>query len=68
MRDLQLRRLHRTGVGFPFAFQSPALAPSVSGSGDAGMSASVGLVDFGTGLHTPILKVMAMYNSKEQEL
>ena len=68
VRDLQLWQLHCTVVGCPFAFQSLALALSVSGSGGAGMSASVSLVDFGTGLHTPILKVMVMYKSKEQEL
>ena len=40
----------------PFAFRSPASAPSVGASGGAGWSAPVGLVVSGYCLHTPTSK------------
>ena len=52
----RLRRPHRTGIGAPFAFRSPASAPSVGASGGAGWSAPVGLVGSGYCLHTPSFK------------
>ncbi|KAK7841105.1 g-type lectin s-receptor-like serine/threonine-protein kinase, partial [Quercus suber] len=53
--DLLLRLLHRTKVGTLFSFRSPALAPSVGCSGNAGRSTLVGIVDSSTGLHSPRL-------------
>ena len=50
---LRLRCPHRIGIGAPFAFRSPTLAPSISYNGSAGGSVLVSVVDSGNGLHTP---------------
>jgi len=56
VRALHLRCPHRTGIGAPFAFRSPASAPSVSANGGVGGSVLSALVIVCTPLVSTLLQ------------